>query len=253
MLPGKNVKNLGKNNLFIIGWWFGVLLSFPYIISKFYDQVGGGNLSIRKFFFPFESGARRLNPDTKFFRVKAQMYWRQHRITRIARDVIRIRLFFLPKLLMQNNFTSSDKIVCISSSTGAFYFFWSLPNKNPLREEQEVKRKVIFHRSLSLFFLPGLKIWVHTRKYWTLLSKSDDKIRLRTKTLDHNREIIMSYMILTGNFDECVLNGAIMFAPPLLYKSLGCWCCWTNIVGEGDMPVDPGIIIDGSIMLPFIV
>lgn len=62
-----------------------------------------------------------------------------------------------------------------------------------------------------------------------------------------NHEV--EHVVLTGNLDECVLSDAIIFAPPLLYKSLACCCC--IIVGEGDMPVEPGII-DDSIMFPFI-
>lgn len=57
-------------------------------------------------------------------------------------------------------------------------------------------------------------------------------------------------LILTGNFDECVLNEVAIdiFTLPLLYKSFECWCCCI-IVGDGEIPVDPGII-DASIILP---
>ena len=51
---------------------------------------------------------------------------------------------------------------------------------------------------------------------------------------------------LTGNLDEWVLKEA----PPLLYKSLACWC-WIIDVGEGEIPVEPGIIFSVSVALTF--
>lgn len=60
--------------------------------------------------------------------------------------------------------------------------------------------------------------------------------------------------ILTGNFDEWVLNEVTVdnifpLLLLLLYKSA---CCCCIIVGEGEMPVDPGIS-DASIIFPFII
>lgn len=87
-------------------------------------------------------------------------------------------------------------------------------------------------------------------------------------TTTHNRRrlsftffplsLVASSIVLTGNFDECVLNEAMAF--PLLYNSdaVCCCCCcsWScccwRMVGDGEMPVEPGII-GVSMLLPFIV
>lgn len=84
------------------------------------------------------------------------------------------------------------------------------------------------------------------QKIFYLEKKEEGRISSRLNSYE-NRHVVQ--VVLTGNFDECVLSDAIIFEPPLLYKSLGCSCC--IMVGEGETPVDPGII-DGSIMLPFI-
>lgn len=51
--------------------------------------------------------------------------------------------------------------------------------------------------------------------------------------------------VLTGNLDEWVLNED----PPLLYISLACWLIID--VGEGEIPVDPGIILRVSMAFTF--